>query len=145
MSLTIFLARPVTHASAPELDWAVVLREAIERDGTVVRFGGVTLATTSAEIAENNVEAVTTADALVAIVPSSLDIISSVWVEIGMALAASIPVLLVTGIAPLVAPPFVVEALTGSTRYPVVVVSQTTPTLAAEEISRVLLARAASA
>lgn len=127
MTRPLFLARPVTHADAREVAWALSLRDALVSDGALVRLGGLSTAATDAEAAEQNIEGVTRATALVAVLPRSEEATSSVWVEVGLALAASIPVLLIQGVNDRPQIPFVVASLIGSARHRVVLIDGDEP------------------
>jgi hypothetical protein len=79
-----------------------------------VRFGGDTDATSPREVADGNVAAIVSARALVAILPRRLDVLSSVWVEIGIAIGAGVPVALVrpgTGDVETISTPFLIDGL----------------------------------
>ena len=134
----VFLARPVTHANTDEAAWTLALRDVLLSNGIGARLGGLSSAATDTEAAEHNIVSVTNASALVAVLPRSDDVTSSVWVEIGMALAASIPVLLVPGTGNRARLPFVVESLIGSALHSVVLIEGVSLQLVADQISHEL-------
>ncbi len=92
----IFVARGVTHAHASDDQLSERVRDLLVRAGYRVRVGGaVEPGRTDQVTAEENIVAIETAEALVTIVPESSAPISSVWIELGGAIATGIPIIVV--------------------------------------------------
>jgi hypothetical protein len=92
----IFVARPVTRATTRDEELGMAVQRLITARGGTIREGGSAPAGWSdAEVAVANIGAVVGAAALVVILPEDSATVSSVWLELGMALGVSLPTVIV--------------------------------------------------
>lgn len=92
----MFVARPVSQATSEDERFACAVERVITDSGLFVRLGGSSRPGQSdADVATENIAAVTEAASLVVILPECSAPPSSVWLELGMALVASRPMVIV--------------------------------------------------
>lgn len=92
----VFVARPVTCATLKDEEYALAVQHLMTARGVTVRLGGSAPAGWSdADVAIANVAAVVNAAALVVLLPEEAAAVSSVWLELGMALVVPLPTVIV--------------------------------------------------